>query len=123
LTQKLYGKPTGTFADIRGEPLAAATHLQVKAGWLNTVAQSSWSLQGVVSNERYVTHPERAALAARQAPLDRASANCAVLIPIRKSTKWWVPRAGRAQSHNGRRLAAHRYWHGAPESITMADCK
>jgi len=49
-----------------------------------------WSLRGVVSSLRYTTAAERAALAARQEGLGRASARCAALIPIRKSAAWWA---------------------------------
>ena len=74
----------------RGEPLAPATHLQVQAGLQDPELGASWCLHGVVSNERYVTRSEKSALAARQEGLGRAQSTCAVLIPIRKSTQWWL---------------------------------
>ncbi len=75
---------------VRGEPLAAATHLQVHPGIREPDASSTWCLRGAVSNERYVTLPERSALVKRQAGLGRADAVCAALIPIRKSDAWWA---------------------------------
>jgi len=63
--------------------------LDVRVDDTVVAAQASWQLRGVVSNERYVTEEERVGLVARQAPLGRASASHAVLIPIRKSAKWW----------------------------------
>ena len=66
--------------------------------WLNIVAENvapmaagaAWVLRGVTSNERYVTRPEKEQLLARQEGLGRPQADCAVLIPIRKNTKWWA---------------------------------
>lgn len=74
---------------VRGEQLAKANYLDVRVDDTVVAAQTSWQLRGVVSNERYVTEEERVGLAARQAPLGRAGASHAVLIPIRKSVKWW----------------------------------
>lgn len=74
---------------VRGEPLAPASHLQVHAGLLESTAGNLWSLRGAISNERYVTQPERSALVERQAGLGRTEAVCAVLIPIRKMNAWW----------------------------------
>lgn len=48
-----------------------------------------WTLHGVTSNERYVTRPEKQQLVTQQEGLGRPQANCAALIPLRKSAKWW----------------------------------
>jgi hypothetical protein len=48
-----------------------------------------WVLQGVTSNERYITRPEREALQAVQEPLGRPGATRAALIAIKKSADWW----------------------------------
>jgi len=49
-----------------------------------------WNLRGIVSNERYVTRPEKIELVAAQAPLGRAEARQGALIPIRKNPEWWL---------------------------------
>lgn len=48
-----------------------------------------WRLRGAISNTRYATRAEVAALRLQQAPLARPEATLAVLIPIRKSQAWW----------------------------------
>jgi hypothetical protein len=50
---------------------------------------SSWLLRGFSSNIRYSMHAEVTALKAVQPVLNRSEAICAVLIPIKKSLKWW----------------------------------
>jgi len=50
----------------------------------------TWSLRGVVSNERYTSRQEHEALAERQAPLGRPAATRAALILITKSLHWWA---------------------------------
>jgi hypothetical protein len=50
---------------------------------------SSWILQGFSSNVRYAIHDEVTALKAIQPELNRSTALCAVLIPIKKSPQWW----------------------------------
>lgn len=52
-------------------------------------ARTTWVLRGATSNERYVTRPEKEQLLAKQKPLGRSEANCAVLIPIKKNETWW----------------------------------
>jgi chlorite dismutase len=52
-------------------------------------SQTSWRLAGVVSHVRYAERSEKLKLGARQAGLGRREANCAALIPIRKSALWW----------------------------------
>lgn len=89
------GGPDGSWrvrraVTLRGDALAPAPHLQVQAGLHATTAGTPWSLQGVVSNERYVTRGEKSALAARQEGLGRIQSTCAALIPIRKSAQWWA---------------------------------
>lgn len=51
---------------------------------------AQWILRGVTSNQRYVTRPEQAQLAAVQPALGRPEATCAALIPITKNAKWWT---------------------------------
>jgi chlorite dismutase len=69
-------------------PAAALTVVEGRDSVLPATS-GAWSLTGVVSNERYVTRDERAALEARQQPLGRPDATAAALIPIRKSARWW----------------------------------
>jgi chlorite dismutase len=78
---------------VKGESLAPVRSLSV----VNSEAialpllpsQTSWRLAGVASHGRYVERAERAQLEAAQAGLGRPEANCAALIPIRKSSAWW----------------------------------
>lgn len=74
-----------------GVPLPLAARLSVLPG-ADTDAQSMpvWQLQGVTSNERYVTRNEKTALAAQQADLGRPAATCAALIALRKNVAWWA---------------------------------
>lgn len=73
---------------IVGAPLARAARLAFAPG--EPAAGAAWALRGFTSNARYVTRTERAALTASQAPLARAEARRAALIPIRKSPAWWA---------------------------------
>jgi chlorite dismutase len=49
-----------------------------------------WALRGVTGHSRYTERRERTALDAVSAPLGRAEATRAALIPIRKSAAWWA---------------------------------
>lgn len=76
---------------ITGESLAGAEALDIVPGDVMTgPADAVWVLRGATSNERYVTRPEKEELLARQPALGRPGADCAVLIPIRKSAGWWA---------------------------------
>jgi len=76
---------------VAGTPLAPASHLEVieGPGAACPAADAAWALRGVTSNERYATAGEHRELAARQAPLGRAGATRAALIPVKKSEAWW----------------------------------
>jgi Chlorite dismutase len=77
---------------VSGEALASAPRLELIEGREARrcpAADAIWILRGVTSNERYVTHAERAALLARDEPLGRVAATRAALIPIKKSQAWW----------------------------------
>jgi hypothetical protein len=75
---------------VVGEPLPAATHLDVVPGEPHRPpVGAAWLLRGVTSNERYVTRPEKEELLARQPTLGRPAATCAALILLRKSPAWW----------------------------------
>jgi chlorite dismutase len=50
---------------------------------------SSWVLQSFTSNVRYAMRDEVSVLRAIQPVLDRSEAISGVLIPIKKSAKWW----------------------------------
>jgi hypothetical protein len=78
---------------VRGESLAPVERLTVApavaASPSPSAAGTLWRLRGVVSNERYVSRPERDGLRAVQEGLGRPAAVCAALIPIRKNQAWW----------------------------------
>lgn len=81
---------TSTTAVI-GSPLAVVPRLNV----LNVPASqltepSTWVLQGFTSNVRYAERHEINQLRAKQEGLNRPSALCAALIPIKKNTEWWA---------------------------------
>jgi chlorite dismutase len=76
---------------IAGAALAAIERLNIVAGNVaSPSAGAAWVLRCVTSNERYVTRPEKEQLVAQSPALGRPEADCAVLIPIRKNTKWWA---------------------------------
>lgn len=77
---------------LLGEPMAEARRLVVIAGdgLTQLPSVSSWRLDGITSNDRYVLRAEKTALVARQEGLDRPEATCAALIPIRKNAAWWA---------------------------------
>lgn len=81
-------KVTG-ITPVTGDPLPAAERLDIVAG-AAALPAAGWSLQGIVSNERYVTRPEKTDLAARQEGLGRSASTRASLIPIRKTAAWWA---------------------------------
>jgi chlorite dismutase len=83
---------------IIGDPLAESTGIAVLEGSPGagpvtlpaaTVSQA-WRLTGMISHLRYTSGTERTRLSARSAPLGRAGARHAALIPIRKSPAWWA---------------------------------
>lgn len=80
-------------APVKGAGLALTPSLSVTRS--ESVAlpivpsQNSWRLVGVTSHVRYVERAEKDQLTAVQAGLGRPEANCAALIPIRKSAAWW----------------------------------
>lgn len=49
-----------------------------------------WVLQGFTSNLRYAERDEVVKLRAVQEALNRPSATCAALIPIKKNAAWWA---------------------------------
>jgi hypothetical protein len=78
---------------VRGSALASVARVAIAAcepTAKETGAGVSWVLRGATSNDRYVTREEKARLAAVQPPLGRPEADCAALIPIRKSSEWWA---------------------------------
>jgi chlorite dismutase len=75
---------------VRGAPLGEAPRLQVVEAERADGLPAQWRLDGVVSNIRYATAHEAAALRARQEGLGRPEARRAVLIPIAKSAAWWA---------------------------------
>lgn len=71
-----------------GETLARVGSVEVRAD-APVSPGSGWVLRGIMSNERYVTRPEKTELVAKQEGLGRPAASCAALIPIKKSAEWW----------------------------------
>ena len=75
---------------VRAAPLEPVSHVdRLSAGATGTVSATSWTLQGLISNVRYVTRAELTTLKAVQEPLGRSSAALAALIPIKKAAAWW----------------------------------
>ncbi len=74
---------------VTGPALAKPRHLSLLPGAAEGNS-AAWVLRGITSNERYVTRPEKLALASRQEGLGRSAATRAALIPIRKSAAWWA---------------------------------
>lgn len=75
---------------VCGDGLETVPWLALTEGPSTPDAACRWSLQGIVSNERYVTRLERERLVSLQAGLGRASARHGALIPIRKNPAWWA---------------------------------
>jgi len=76
--------------NLIGQPLPDAPKLDVLPGFtqLPNLA-SGWQLQGITSNDRYVTRDEKTALIARQPDLGRPLATHTALIAISKNQSWW----------------------------------
>lgn len=72
-----------------GPPLDIVTHVAVRPAGFNIDA-STWVLNGVTSNDRYVERSEKDALLAVQQGLGRSATHLAALIPIRKNAAWWA---------------------------------
>ena len=75
---------------ISGHPIPDAERLVTVSGGEIPPENHVWTLRGMVSNERYVTRPEKEDLVARQQGLNRPEATRAALIPIRKNAAWWA---------------------------------
>jgi hypothetical protein len=73
---------------VTGDSLPAAPRLEFSSG--DVTPGATWTLRGFTSNARYTTRAELATLGAKPAPLGRANATCAALIPIAKSAAWWA---------------------------------
>jgi chlorite dismutase len=78
---------------LKGEPLPPVRSLSVMHSQAIALplqpSAISWRLAGTTSHLRYAERAEKERLAEVQAGLGRAEANCAALIPIRKSAAWW----------------------------------
>jgi hypothetical protein len=72
------------------EMMPPVPRLDVVQGEPIDTSYAKWVLQGVTSNERYITRGEKETLAAKQVPIGRPEATHGALIPIRKSAKWWA---------------------------------
>ena len=73
---------------VSGDGLDIAPRLFVADGNQVPIG-GAWSLMGTSSNGRYVSRSEADDLSKVQEGLGRPQANCAALIPIRKSAAWW----------------------------------
>jgi chlorite dismutase len=82
-----------SLAPVKGETLAPVRSLSIVHAQAIALpllpSPTSWRLAGVASHLRYVERAEQALLAEVPAALGRPEANCAALIPIRKSSAWW----------------------------------
>ena len=77
-------------AAVRGDGVQSAQRIAVlPAGEAAASMPAVWRLDGVISNVRYATGGELSNLRSVQAPLGRTQADCAALIPIRKTPAWW----------------------------------
>ena len=88
-----FGGQTGNWSitdtrTIVGDPWTPAAKLKVVNGAVSDMGGANWQLRGVISNERYVTRPDKNALVNRQEGLGRPDAVYAALIPIRKNAAW-----------------------------------
>lgn len=82
------GWRVSSMTTICGAPLPAVAAIDMREG--PPAPDAAWSLQGVISNLRYATQTEVAALKAIQPGLARSEATCAALIPIKKTEAWWA---------------------------------
>jgi hypothetical protein len=74
---------------VIGPGLPPVARLRMVEGPVLDDPVGQWLLRGVISNLRYTTAAEAAALRVGQPPLDRPEADRAALIPICKSPEWW----------------------------------
>jgi len=74
---------------VQGDGLPQAERVAVRRGDEPSSLEYQWALSGVISNIRYVERQEQQELTLKQAPLGRAEATMAALIPIRKTAAWW----------------------------------
>lgn len=91
---RFVGGPTGRWkversVALRGAGLAQVAAVELVEGAPVRDASAQWVLEGVRSNERYVTRDEKTRLLAPQQGLGRSSSTSAVLIPMSKSKTWW----------------------------------
>jgi len=95
VTFRFSGGPTGAWrvrsaTTLCGEALPPAPYVAVaRADQEPAPAASVWNLHGFVSNVRYTTGRESAALKSAQEGLARPHATYAALIPMRKNAAWW----------------------------------
>lgn len=75
---------------VAGESLKSVGNIGIFSGGSASPRDTSWTLRGVTSNERYVVRGEKASLVAAQPALGRPEATQAALIPIRKTSQWWT---------------------------------
>lgn len=75
---------------VSGEPLNYVSHLYIRSSSDAKPGETSWLLQGIISNLRYTEKHEKDKLVAIQEDLGRPEATLAALIPIRKSAAWWA---------------------------------
>ena len=74
---------------VRGEQLAAISHIDVRKADAPMATSSAWRIDGLISNLRYATRTELTALRSKQESLGRSHARIASMIPIKKSAAWW----------------------------------
>lgn len=75
---------------VCGRTLEPAERLDVlPAGDVRADPSAAWTIDGLISNLRYANRAELTALRQVQEPLGRATARCAAMIPIKKTSAWW----------------------------------
>jgi chlorite dismutase len=79
------------FHCVVGEPIISPPKIDVVSGTIARLPEgATWSLRGIISNERYVMREEKTALVSKQEALGRPNSKRAALIPIRKKAAWWA---------------------------------
>lgn len=80
---------------LAGAPMRVAERISVRSEPIVEAVREradgvTWVLSGAASSDRNVERDEESVSSSRQHGLGRCSAECAALIPIRKTADWWM---------------------------------